>query len=165
MVAPAKPSIFQNFFALLIFAASVAVVSGLGGWITQTSVDTWYQALDRPGFTPPDWVFAPVWTAIYVLMAVAAWLVWRTVEPAYKRFAIGIFYVQLLLNLGWSFLFFGARLPGLAFLELLVLLGAVGVTTVTFMGINRLVAGLLFVPYLLWTAYAALLNAAIWWMN
>ncbi|NIR28387.1 MAG: tryptophan-rich sensory protein [Gammaproteobacteria bacterium] len=139
-------------------------VSGIGGGVTATSVDTWYQTLQKPSFNPPDWVFAPVWTALYLLMAIAGWRVWRRARAEPRQAALTLFGAQLGLNLAWSFLFFGFQRIGLALLDIVVLLLAIIITTVLFWRIDRL-AGALFVPYALWVAYATVLNAALWSLN
>ncbi len=157
-----KPS--QDVLGLVVFIALCLVVSGIGGAITATSVGTWYQALLKPAFTPPDWVFAPVWATLYLLMAIAGWRVWRRKGFGLGRQALAAFAMQLGLNLAWSFLFFGFQRIDLAMVEIVVLLAAIIANTVLFWRIDRL-AGALFVPYLLWVAYAALLNASLWVLN
>jgi len=132
--------------------------------VTATSVGTWYQDLAKPAFNPPDWVFAPVWTTLFVLMSVAAWRIWRQGGFAYRRLEMAAYFGQLALNLLWSVLFFGFRAPGWAFLEIFVLLPAIAVTAVLFGRRNRL-AGWLFLPYGAWVAFAAVLNGAIWRLN
>jgi translocator protein len=148
--------------ALVGFLALAAIVSGLGGLVTATSADGWYRTIAKPSFTPPDWVFAPVWTTLYVLMAVAAWLVWRQVGLRHR--SIVLYLVQLALNLTWSLIFFGAQAVGVALFEVAFLWAAILGTALAFLQINR-VAGLLMLPYLAWVSYALLLNASIWWMN
>ena len=139
-------------------------VSGIGGAITATSVDTWYQALEKPPFNPPDWVFAPVWIALYVLMAIAAWRVWRLRSSEVTGKALAVFAVQLGLNLSWSFLFFGLQRIDLALVEIVILLWAIITNTIMFWRIVRL-AGLLLVPYAAWVTYATVLNASLWLLN
>lgn len=146
-------------FLLVCFSVAAA-----GGAITATSVDDWYQSLDKPGFTPPDWVFAPVWTTLYALMAIAGWRVWRASGPWGSRWALLAFATQLVLNLGWSILFFGLNLIGAALAEMAVLLGAILLTAFLFFRRDRL-AGVLFAPYAVWVGYALLLNASIWRLN
>lgn len=118
----------------------------------------------KPCFTPPGWVFGPVWTILYIMMAVAAWLVWRDRGFGGARLALGLFVLQLLLNGLWSFIFFGLKLPGLAFGEIVILwLAVLGMLTAFW----RLApaAGLLLLPYWLWVSFAAVLNFALWRMN
>jgi translocator protein len=153
--------------ALLVLCLGVGA---LGGAITATSVTTWYTTLMKPSFNPPDWVFGPVWTTLYVTIAIAGWRVWRTGRLHASRghrsvtIALWVWGAQLALNLGWSLVFFGARMPGLALAEIILLWIAVAVTISLFWHIDRL-AGALLTPYLAWVSFATLLNAAIWWMN
>jgi tryptophan-rich sensory protein len=154
----------RDIFGLFGCVALCLLVSAIGGAITATSVGTWYQALVKPPFNPPDWVFAPVWITLYVLMAIAAWRVWRGDRFLMKRQAVLVFFVQLGLNLGWSLLFFGARRIDLALIEITLLLAAIVYNAVLFWRIEHL-AGALFVPYVLWVAYATLLNASLWLLN
>lgn len=154
----------QDIFALVSFVLGCLVVSGLGGLATAAGVDGWYRTLVKPGFNPPDWVFAPVWTVLYLMMAVAAWRVWRTAATVDRRRALAAFGVQLGLNLLWSILFFGLQQIGLALFEILLLLSAIAVCVVLFWRVERL-AGWLLVPYLLWVAFAATLNLSLWLLN
>lgn len=149
------------------FLALSFAVAAAGGAITATSVGSWYQGLAKPWFNPPDWVFGPVWTLLYAMIALAGWRVWRLrgwgaqgwFEPALLVWAL-----QLALNLCWSFVFFGARMIGAALVEIVVLLAAIGVTLRLFARIERLAAWLL-APYAAWVAFATLLNAALWRLN
>ncbi len=154
----------RDILGLVAFLALCLAVSGLGGAVTATSVGTWYQALQKPNFNPPDWVFAPVWTTLYIFMAIAAWRVWRRGPTRGTRRALMVFAAQLALNLGWSVIFFGFRHIGLALIEVLVLLAAIIANMSLFWRIDRL-AGALFVPYAVWVAYASLLTTALWWLN
>lgn len=154
----------RDVLGLVLFIALCLAVSGVGGAVTATSVGTWYQTLERPPFNPPDWVFAPVWTALYILMAVAAWRVWRAARFQTGRPALAVFAAQLGLNLAWSFLFFGLRRIDLALAEIVFLLLAIIATSVLFWRIDRW-AGALFVPYALWVGYATVLNASLWLLN
>ena len=128
--------------------------------------DPWYRVLLKPTWNPPSWLFGPVWTALYVSMAVALWLVRREAEidePSRQR-ALALFAVQFLLNLAWTPLFFGLHSPGLAFLEICVLWVALLSTMLAF-GRVRALAGYLLLPYLLWVSFALILNGTIWLMN
>jgi tryptophan-rich sensory protein len=147
-----------------IFAALCAAVSGIGAAVTATSVDSWYQTLQKPAFNPPDWLFPPVWTTLYVLLAIAGWRIWRRARMAVARPALAIFVVQLGLNLAWSVLFFGTRSIGLALVEIVILLLAIIANTILFWRLDRL-AGALLLPYLIWVAFAAVLNVALWRLN
>ena len=152
-----------DILGLVAFILVCLAVSGLGGAITATSVGTWYQTLEKPVFNPPAWVFAPVWTTLYVLMAIAGWRVWRTKSGAGRR-ALAVFALQLSLNLAWSFLFFGFQQIGLALFDVVALFAAILLTTVLFWRVDRL-AGALFLPYLLWVGFATVLNASLWLLN
>lgn len=140
------------------------VAAGIGASITSQSVHGWYQALRKPDWNPPDWIFGPVWTVLYALMAVAAWLVWRSAGWPAARSALVVFGLQLLLNVGWSLCFFGLRNPGLAAGEIVALWLAIAVTIASFWRHSRWGAVLL-LPYLAWTSFAAILNLAIWRLN
>jgi translocator protein len=153
----------QNKWLVLAgFLLLCLAVGGLGGWITAQSVITWYPTLNKPEWNPPSWVFGPVWTALYVMMAVAAWLVWQ--KPAATRTALILFFIQLALNSLWSFLFFGARSPGLALIDILALWLALALTVHAFFK-HSSSAGLLLLPYLAWVSFAAFLNFSIWRLN
>ena len=147
-----------------IFLALCLAVSAVGGAVTATSVGSWYPSLAKPPFNPPNWIFAPVWTALYFMMALAGWRVWRREGLRRARWALSLYALQLALNLAWSILFFGLRLIGVALLEIVVLLLAILATTVVFWQRDR-AAGLLFIPYAGWVGFAAVLNAALWQLN
>ena len=154
----------RDTVAFIAFLAPCLAVSAIGGAVTATSVGTWYQSLAKPPFNPPDWIFAPVWTVLFFMMAIAGWRVWRRDGLRKTRSALMLFACQLVLNLAWSILFFGFRLIGAALVEILVLLLAILATTVMFWQRDR-VAGMLFVPYAGWVAFATALNAALWQLN
>jgi tryptophan-rich sensory protein len=136
----------------------------LGSAITTSVVPTWYAGLVKPSWTPPNWVFGPVWSALYLMMAVAVWLVWRWGGFAKAAIPLTLFLVQLALNAAWSILFFGLRLPGLAFAEIVILWFAILVTLIMFWRLSP-IAGFLLVPYILWTTFAGALNLALWQLN
>jgi len=137
------------------------LVGLVDGMLTQPAIRTWYLSLVRPPGTPPSWVFGPVWAVLYVMIAVAAWLVWR--QPGHRR-ALLFWGWQLLLNALWTPIFFALRLPGPALLELLALVMLASLTAAAFRPISR-TAFLLMLPYIGWTCYAAYLNAGFWWLN
>jgi tryptophan-rich sensory protein len=122
----------------------------------------WYASLHKPAWTPPGWLFGPVWTLLYGAMALAAWRAWRA--PARPQGAMLLFAVQLVLNALWSWIFFGLHQPGLAFAEICTLFVGVAATAWLFSRADRL-AGLLLLPYLIWVAFAAALNFALWRLN
>lgn len=146
------------------FLVLCLAISAIGGWVTADSVGTWYRTLQKPVFNPPDWVFAPVWTLLYLMIALAGWRVWRRVGFSGARAGMVAYSAQLALNLAWSFLFFGGRLMGIALAEILLLLVAIGVNAALFWRTDRL-AGWLLIPYAAWVAFACLLNFALWRLN
>ena len=155
----------SDIVSLVVAVAIPLVVGGLGGIATASAIPTWYQGLNKPAWNPPGWVFGPVWTLLYILMGVAAWLVWRQGwDNPQVQVALAIFGVQLLLNLFWSLIFFGLHSPGWAVLEIVVLWGFILATTIQFYRLEP-VAGLLLVPYQLWVTFATVLNATVWQLN
>ena len=150
---------------LAIFLSMCLGAEVVGGLLTTPAIRSgWYGLLEKPVFQPPAWVFGPVWTMLYVLMAVSAWLVWEKADEKPIKIPLVLFYVQLLLNVMWSGLFFGMGRPDLALAEILVLWTLIAVVTVLFFRVQR-TAGLLFVPYLAWVSFALMLNGSIWWLN
>ena len=150
---------------LLISLVAPLLVGGLSGLATARSVTTWYPALRKPPFNPPSWVFGPVWTALYLLMGIALYLVWREGwQRPEVRAAMVLFAVQLALNGVWSLLFFGMRSPALALADVVLLWVAIVATTVAFWRVGT-TAGALLLPYLAWVTFAAVLNASLWWLN
>lgn len=155
-------------FKLLPFIISMSIplgVGAIGGLATASEIGTWYSTLQKPSFNPPNWIFGPVWTTLYVLMGIAAHLVWqRRHEVSFFPKASGIYAIQLLLNLAWSFIFFRFHLIGLAFGEIILLLVVIIVNAAVFYRIDKW-AGLLFAPYIFWVAFASLLNHRIFVLN
>lgn len=157
----------QPFSALkLVFSIGISEAAGIIGSIfTARSVRTWYQELARPSFSPPSWVFGPVWTLLYALMGTAAYMVYRYgTGRSDVRIALIAFGVQLALNLAWSFLFFGLQNPGVAFFEILAMWIAIAITIVLFYRVS-VPAALLMLPYLAWVSFASYLNYSIWKLN
>lgn len=153
---------------------SVRKVLGLAGWLagslsagwigSRWMPGAWYEGLVKPSFNPPDWVFAPVWTLLYILMGVAAWRVWKRSGFSGAKAALLAFVGQLGLNALWSYLFFGVHRLGTALVEIALLWGAILGVILLFRRTDRVAAGLL-VPYLLWVTFAALLNLQLWRLN
>lgn len=138
----------------------------LSGDVTRSAITTWYPTLVKPIFNPPNWIFAPVWTLLYIMMGVAAGLVWNRIEfekEAVKK-ALVFFIIQLVLNALWSYLFFGLHNPLLAGIEIIVLWLMIFETYLKFSKINKL-SGYLLLPYLAWVSFALILNWSIWWLN
>ena len=151
--------------ALAAFVALTFSAAGIGSTFTARSVRTWYLTLRKPAGNPPASYFGPVWTALYFLMAVAAWNVWRVGDGwAGASPAITIFLIQLALNAAWPAIFFGMRSPGLALVEIILLWAAILASVILFWRISTF-SGALLVPYLSWVTYAAYLNAGIWRLN
>jgi tryptophan-rich sensory protein len=144
------------------------------GWLALTfsaaatgvfvSTDGWYAGLVKPGWNPPGWLFGPVWTLLYVMMGVAAWLVWQRGGWALQRRSLGLYLLQWALNAVWTPVFFGLQQAGWACAVIIALDVAVLATLVAFWNVRR-VAGVLLVPYALWVAFATVLNFTIWWLN
>lgn len=154
----------REWLALLGLLGSCFVVAAVGSLLTTPALDDWYTMLRKPTWTPPNWIFGPVWTLLYASMAVAAWLVWRKRESADVMIPLALFVTQLVFNLGWSWVFFGLRLPGVAFIEIGVLWCTILATLIAFWRIS-IVAGWLFLPYLVWVSFALALNFSIWRLN
>lgn len=155
---------FADVAGLVLLVAICLGIGALGGAVTASSVTTWYPTLAKPSFNPPSWVFGPVWTALYILMAIAAWRVWRAADRDTARDPLAVFALQLALNLGWSVAFFGLQKIGLAVLVIVALDLAVLSTAVLFRRVD-VTASLLLVPYLAWIAFATVLNIALWRLN
>lgn len=153
--APWRPFLLLGLIVVCFGTAASGAIAPPGEW---------YAALNKPSWQPPTWVFGPVWTTLYVMMAVAAWLVWRQGGFARQRGPLTLFFVQLALNAAWSPLFFALKRPDLAFAEILLLWGAIAWTIVVFRRVHRGAAALL-VPYLAWVTFAAVLNGTLWRLN
>jgi benzodiazapine receptor len=154
----------RNALTWLLFVLMCLAAGIIGSVFTKLSVTTWYPGLLKPSGTPPAWVFGPVWTALYVLMGSAAWLVWRRAGWSRARIALALFVLQLALNVAWSLIFFGLRLPALALLEIVLLLAAIVATTLSFRQFSRVASWLMY-PYLAWVMFATWLNFGIWRLN
>jgi tryptophan-rich sensory protein len=154
----------QNLIALLVAFALCFAAAAVGELLTRPNL-AWYASLEPPGFTPPNGVFPLVWTVLYAIMAISAWLFWRAKgREQDRRLGLVWFAIQLALNVAWSFAFFWLRNPGAGLLVVLLLLVAIAVTIVLFDRSSR-AAALLLVPYLLWICFATALNFAFWFLN
>jgi tryptophan-rich sensory protein len=159
----------RSVIALGGFLAASFGAAAFGSYFTNQSVDSWYPTLEKPSWRPPNAAFGPVWTVLYTLMAITAWLVWRSDDSAAssksaRTQALAAWGVQLALNAAWSAVFFGARSPGGGLAVITGLVPAIA-TTAALAGRVSKTAGLLLVPYLAWTTFAAALNARIWQLN
>jgi translocator protein len=150
----------MRWFGLLLWLLLPLLAGAFG---SQFQPGAWYAALDKPSWNPPSWVFGPVWTVLYIMMGVAAWLVWDRHRGA-ARTALAVFVVQVVFNGLWSYLFFGLQSPALAFAGIVILWSLIATTLVLFWR-ARTVAGVLLLPYLAWVSFAAVLNFTIWQLN
>jgi translocator protein len=149
---------------LIISVLLPVAVGATAGFFTASGVKTWYLTIQKPWFNPPNWIFAPVWTALYVVMGIALYLVWRLPASAQRRTALILFGCQLLVNFLWSFLFFYLHQPGLAFAEIILMWLLILLTIFQFAKLSKPAAWLL-VPYITWVSFATILNGTIWWLN
>lgn len=155
---PTRTRAILGFIAWLGVCFSAAALGGL------FMPGEWYASLQKPSWNPPGWVFGPVWTALYTMMAAAAWLVWRRGGVAAQRRPLAWFLAQLALNALWTPLFFGLKQPGWAFTEIVLLWLAIAAMLIAFRPVSRAAAWLL-APYLAWVSFAATLNFTLWRMN
>jgi tryptophan-rich sensory protein len=155
---------WRKWIVLAALLALVAGVSLTGAAFTTPRIAGWYASLNKPFFNPPPWVFGPVWTALYAMMAFAAWRVWLAPESVARRTALTWFFVQLFINAIWSPVFFGMEAPGIAMFVIVALLAALVLTVQRFFAVDR-VAGWLLIPYLVWVVFASHLNGAIVALN
>lgn len=154
----------KSLIVKIIICTSLCVLLGIAsGFSTVDSISNWYQYLVKPSWNPPNWLFGPVWTTLYLLMGISVAMIWHSDNPA-KKFAVRLFIIQFILNLAWSFIFFNMHLPGWAFAEILVMLLFIILTIISFYTINKTAACLL-IPYLLWVSFATVLNGTIWYLN
>ena len=152
----------NRYWVLAGFIILCLGVGGVSGFATVQSVQDWFPTLHKPFFNPPSWVFGPVWTLLYIMMAVAAWRVW--LEGSAVKLALNLFFIQLVLNFLWTIIFFGMKNIGLALIEIIALWIMIALTLRAFMKIAK-PAGWMMAPYLAWVSFATLLNASIWWLN
>jgi len=149
----------------LVFSFALCfAVAGIGGRWTAGEISGWYRTLARPAIAPPNWVFGPVWTLLYGLMAFAAWRVWLAEHSSARSWAVGLFLAQLALNLAWTWIFFRKHAIGAALIEIALLWAAICATTLAFSRVEHAAAWLM-APYLAWVTFASALNAAYWRLN
>ncbi len=160
----------NNIFKLVLTVGVSLLAGFVGSIFTTPHIPTWYAGLVKPALNPPAWIFGPVWTTLYILMGVAAFLVWSSYAKATEdkkkgiRVALILFGIQLVLNTFWSIIFFGIHSPGGALIEIVFLWLAILATIIAFAKISKPAARLL-VPYILWVSFAAYLNYSIWILN
>ena len=136
----------------------------LGSIFTTPAIQTWYKTLNKPFFTPPNWIFSPVWISLFILMGISLFFVWRRADHPKFKIAFIFFFVQLILNILWSIVFFGLRSPLLGLADIVLLWIAILITIQNFLKISKF-AGVLLTPYLLWVSFAILLNFSLWILN
>jgi translocator protein len=150
---------------LSICVGAAMLAGAVGSFATVRAIPTWYKGLAKPPFNPPSWLFGPAWTLLYLLIAVAAWLVWKQgLGAPGVKLALGVFLVQLVLNALWSVCFFGLRSPMAGLVDIIVLWLAIAATIILFFRVS-VPAGVLLLPYISWVSFAAVLNAAIHRLN
>ncbi len=155
----------SNTVKLIICIVLTVGFGSLGGIFTAAEIQGWYLHLNKPSWNPPNWLFAPVWTSLYLLMGISLYLVWKTpANTDAKRWAVIIFIAQFVLNFLWSYIFFREHLMGWAFVEITVMWIAILCTIIAFSRINKTAAWLL-VPYISWVSFAAILNYTVWQLN
>lgn len=156
----------QKILRIAVVVMTCLVIGYFSGMVTRESITTWYPTLIKPVFNPPNWIFAPVWTVLYIMIGVAGGMVWNRLEFDAERVkkAFLFFIIQLALNALWSYLFFGFHNPLLALMEIVLLWLIIFETYTQFKKIDK-VAGMLFIPYLAWVSFAMILNGSIWWLN
>ncbi|WP_442590487.1 TspO/MBR family protein [Pedobacter sp. AW31-3R] len=163
MMAAEKRSI--QFVPLLMNLFIPYIIAGLGGLITVKSVNTWYPSLSKPAFNPPNWLFGPVWSVLFLLIGISAYRVWiKRKQIIHFPRTVAIYFIQLILNLGWSFLFFYSHQIGAALIEIFALLISIAINAVVFYKIDK-TAGLLFIPYFLWVSFASFLTYSFFILN
>jgi tryptophan-rich sensory protein len=151
----------MNVSRLVIFLLIAFVPAVFGGLF---GPGDWYRSIAKPSWTPPGWLFGPVWTMLYAMIGVAGYLAYGRCDGRQRTIAFGVYGLQLLLNALWSWLFFGLQRTGLAFVDIVALLALIALNVVVFLPISR-VAALLLVPYALWVSFATALNFSIWRLN
>jgi tryptophan-rich sensory protein len=154
----------MRWISLLFWIGICFAVAGVSGRWTATEIPGWYRTLARPAIAPPNWLFGPVWTLLYAMMAVAAWMVWESATSQWRTWGLALFVAQLALNFAWSLIFFRQHAIGVALVEVLFLWAAIGATTLVFHRVSP-TAALLMAPYWTWVSFAALLNEEYWRLN
>lgn len=153
-----------NIVKLIVSIAVPLVLGAIAGMFTSHAVPDWYITLNRPSFNPPNWIFGPVWTTLYILMGISFFIVWKQEVSKARNLAIFVFLIQLLLNFAWSFIFFYFNMIGFALVEIILLWVAIVLMLVLFHKIKP-IAALINIPYLLWVSFATVLNAGYFFLN
>lgn len=159
-----KHNKLNEALALVLFLILCLSAELMGSLLTMSSVDTWYQTIEKPSWTPPNWLFAPVWTTLFLLMAVSAWMIWLDGGIRQNIVPLALFIIQLAFNVLWSGLFFANQSPGLAFINIVFLWFLILSMIIAFIKVKQ-IAGYMNIPYMLWVTYAGALNLSIWRLN
>lgn len=154
----------NKYFKLALCITLPLLVGGISGFATATSINDWYVSINKPSFNPPNYLFGPVWTTLYILMGISFYMILQTASHDMRKKAVNIFSIQLLLNFCWSFIFFNFQLPGFAFAEIIIMWISILTMIIIFYKINK-TAALLQIPYLMWVSFASVLNGSIWYLN
>lgn len=154
----------KNSIKLIICITVPLLIGGISGYATATSINDWYVGINKPSFNPPNYLFGPVWTTLYILMGISFYMILQSPSTEFIKKAIVIFCTQLFLNFCWSFIFFKFQLLGLAFIEIILMWVSIVTMITVFYKINK-TAALLQIPYLLWVSFASVLNGSIWFLN
>lgn len=154
----------SNGIKLISSIALCVLLGSVGGLVTVNEIPTWYATLNKPSFNPPNWLFGPVWTTLYVLMGISVYLIWKQPVSKERNIALQLFILQFILNFCWSFIFFGVHATGWALIEMTALWILILLSILYFAKQSKTAAWLL-VPYISWVSFALLLNAAIWRLN
>ncbi len=154
----------SNIVKLIVSIVLTVGLGSLGGIFTISEIPVWYAGLQKPSFNPPNWLFGPVWTLLYLLMGISVYLIWKQPASSVRNTALTFFVIQFVLNFCWSILFFNQHQLGWALVEIIVMWVAILVTIIWFGKLSSVAAWLL-VPYILWVSFASLLNGAIWKLN
>ena len=154
----------SNGIKLILSIVLCVSLGSVGGLVTVSEIPTWYASLNKPSFNPPNWLFGPVWTTLYVLMGISVYLIWKQPVSKERNKALQLFILQFILNFCWSFIFFGLHATGWALIEMIALWILILLSILHFAKHSKTAAWLL-VPYISWVSFALLLNAAIWKLN
>lgn len=154
----------KDILKLVISIALCQLAGFIGSLFTTPAIPTWYKTLNKPFFTPPNWIFGPVWISLFILMGISLFMLWQTQDHPRFKTALIFFFVQLILNVLWSAAFFGLRSPLLGFIDIILLWVAILWTILHCSRVSR-IAGLLLLPYIIWVSFAVVLNFSLWILN
>ena len=154
----------KHILKLILCITLPLIVGGISGYATSANINNWYVFLNKPSFNPPNYLFGPVWTTLYLLMGISFYMILQSPINEFRKKAITLFYIQLFLNFWWSFLFFKFHLLGSAFIEILMMWASILSMILLFYKVNK-TAALLQIPYILWVSFASVLSGSIWYLN